>query len=67
MYGSLTTKELKKHSSRPVGGVETGSWGGQDVRQGGAVCVDKLGGTTGERDRLPNPGFQHREMKPQNI
>ena len=27
MYGSLTTKELKKkHSYRPVGGVETGSW-----------------------------------------
>ena len=27
MYGSLTTKELKKKNSyRPVGGVETGSW-----------------------------------------
>ena len=28
MYGSLTTKELKKkkHSSRQVGGAETGSW-----------------------------------------
>ena len=27
MYGSLTTKEIKKkHSSRPVGGAETGSW-----------------------------------------
>ena len=26
LYGSLTTKELKKkHSSRPVGGAETGS------------------------------------------
>ena len=27
LCGSLTTKELKKkHSSRPVGGVEMGSW-----------------------------------------
>ena len=27
LYGSLTTKELKKkHSSRLVGGVEMGSW-----------------------------------------
>ena len=31
LYGSLTTKELKKEqSSRPVGGVETGSLGGED-------------------------------------
>ena len=35
LYRSLTTKELKKkHSSRPVGGVEMGSWGGQDSQQG---------------------------------
>ena len=27
-------KLKKKHSSRPVGGVETGSWGGEDVWQG---------------------------------
>ena len=27
LYGSPTTKELKKkHSSRPIGGAETGSW-----------------------------------------
>ena len=27
LYGNPTTKELKKkHSSRPVGGAETGSW-----------------------------------------
>ena len=27
VYGSLTTKEIKKkHSSRPVGGTEMGSW-----------------------------------------
>ena len=36
LYGSLTTKELKKkHSSRLVGGAETGSWGAEDVWQGG--------------------------------
>ena len=35
MYGSPTTKELKKkHSSRLVGGVETGSWVGKDTQQG---------------------------------
>ena len=28
LYGSPTAKVLKKkHSSRPVGGAETGSWG----------------------------------------
>ena len=27
LYGTLTTKELKKHSSRLVGGAGTGSWG----------------------------------------
>ena len=26
LYGSLTTKELNKHSSRLVGGAQTGSW-----------------------------------------
>ena len=35
LYGSTTTKELqKKHLSRPVGGVETGSRGGEDSQQG---------------------------------
>ena len=35
LYGSVTTKELKKkHSSRPVGGAEMGSEGGEDLRQG---------------------------------
>ena len=35
MYWSLTTKGLKKkHSSRPVGGVEMGHWGREDVWQG---------------------------------
>ena len=31
-------------------------------------CVDKPEGTTGEQDRLRNPGgFQHREIKAQNL
>ena len=35
LYGSLTTKELKKKlSSRRVGGVEMGSQGGKDLQQG---------------------------------
>ena len=35
LYGSLTTKELKKkHSLRLAGGAETGNHGGED-RQGG--------------------------------
>ena len=29
--------------------------------------ADKLGGTTGERDRPHNPGFQYREIKPPNL
>ena len=36
LYGSLTTKELKKkHSSRQVGRVETGSQGREDSQQDG--------------------------------
>ena len=35
LYGSPTTKELKKkHSSRPVGGAETGSHGKKDLWPG---------------------------------
>ena len=35
LYRSLTTKELKKkHASRTIGGVETGSRGGEDSWQG---------------------------------
>ena len=26
LHGTQTTKELKKHSSKPVGGAEMGSW-----------------------------------------
>ena len=35
LYGSLTTKELKKkHSFRLVGRAETGSLDGEDMQQG---------------------------------
>ena len=35
LYGSLTTKKLKKkHSTRLVGGADTGSLGGVDIEQG---------------------------------
>ena len=34
LCGSSTTKELKKkHSPRPAGGAEIGSWGGEDSWQ----------------------------------
>ena len=66
LYGSPTTKELKKkHSPRLAGGAETGSQVERTHRKaaaGGAgfphPCVDKPGRTTGERVRLCNPGFQ---------
>ena len=87
LYGSPTSKELKKkHSSRLVGEAETGSQRGEDAWPGKAVAgglgkarrwladqeaphlhADKLGGTTGEQDRPHNPGFQFREIKPQNL
>ena len=62
LYGSPTTKELKKkHSSRLVGGAE---WTCSKVVAGG------LGGATfatGKRDRSHNPAFWHREIKPQSL
>ena len=30
-------------------------------------CIDKLGGSAGERSRPHNPEFQHREIKPQSL
>ena len=45
LHGSLTTKEIKKkHSSRPVGRAEMGSWGGEDLRQGGRWWTQRGGG-----------------------
>ena len=82
MEACLTTKELKKkHSSRLVGQAETGSlverMHSKAVDQVGKVAagrqdfphsrVDKLGGTTGEQDKLCNPGFQRRKRNPQNL
>ena len=65
LYGSPKTKELKKkHSSRPVGGVEMGSGkvaAGRPV--GPHLRADKPGRTTGEQDRPQNPGFQQGEIK----
>ena len=29
--------------------------------------ADKPAGTAGEQDKLHNPGFQHGEIKPQNL
>ena len=73
LYGSPTTKELKrKHLSRLVGGVETGSW--VERTQGKAVagglvvkhlCADKPGGTPRERDRL-KPRVPVQENKASN-
>ena len=31
------------------------------------LCADKPGGTTEVQDRTCNPGFQRREIKPQNL
>ena len=46
LYGSPTTKELKKkHSSRPVGGAEMGSW---VERTCGKAEAGGLGGPTFE-------------------
>ena len=31
------------------------------------LCAGKPGGITRAQDRLHNPGFQHKEIKPQNL
>ena len=44
LHGNLTTKILKKkHSSRPVGGAEMGSWGGEDMQQGCGWRQNRVG------------------------
>ena len=75
LYGSPTTKELKKkHSSRPVGGAETGSWGREDSWQGGGwrsgrshICKqinwNNCGETQTTQPRVPVQG----KIKPQNL
>ena len=74
MYESPTTKEIKKkHSSRLVGGEETGSKvvaGGPRGVADSEVEWAKLqlvgeAAAAGPGDRPPNPGLQQREIKPQ--
>ena len=81
MYGSRTTKELKKtHSSRPVGGVETGSWAERTHSKAAAGRPSEVAdcgvgraklqlageaAAGGPGDRLSNPEFQRGEIKPQ--
>ena len=73
LYGSLTTKKLKKkHSSRLVGGVETGSWVERTQGKTGRwdfphSHADEPGRTTWEQDRLCDSGFQSMEIEPQNL
>ena len=82
MYGSPTTKELKKkYSSRLIGGVEMGSRGGEDLGQAsdwrtraGKVAAGKAGSPTyvqiNWEEQLGSKidlTAQLREMKPQNL
>ena len=62
LYVSLTTKKLKKkHSSRLVGGAETGSWGGEDLQQ----SRRNPGGTTEEQNISCKPRVPLWGNKPQ--
>ena len=75
LYGIPTTKELtKKYSDRLVGGAETAAGAQRKLSKAvsGRLAVPRLwaekpGGTTGEQDRPCKPGFQCREIKPQNL
>ena len=61
LYGSPTTKELKKkHSSRRVGGAETGSWGREDPLQGGGWRTQRGG-------RLWNGAGQAAASRPRKV
>ena len=81
LHGSQTTKEMKKkHSSRPVGGEETGSpaerthskavaGGPSEVADCGAgwakLQLASKAAAGGQGDRPCNPEFQCGEIKPQ--
>ena len=54
LYGTTKAKELKKHSSRLVGGAETGS------RQAGRTCGKAV-------DHMGKVGLAHWETKTQNL
>ena len=66
LYGSLTTKELKKkHSSRLVGGAEMASQGREDSQQVGGWWTQRGGGLWNEAgsvtaSRPRGPTFAHR-------
>ena len=75
LYGSPTSKELKKkHSSRPGRrgrDRQPGPWWRRLITRWQLTklavphfCVNKLGGTTRELDRLCNQEFQHKKIKP---
>ena len=55
-YGSPTTKELKKLSSRLVGGVEMGSQGGENSQQGGGW---RMGSGEAAAGKLGSPTFSY--------
>ena len=78
LYGSPTTKELKKkHSSRLLGGAETWGWASRQRRLAARrplvewavphLHADKPGQNTAQRDTPCNPQFQPREIKTQNL
>ena len=62
LNGSPAMKELKK---KPF--IQTGRRNWLEDLAVPHLHVDKVGGTTGERDRPCNPEFQPREIKPQNL
>ena len=70
----------KKHSSRPVGGAETGSWAERTRSKAAAGRLSEVAdcgagwamlqlvgeaAAGGPGDRLRNPEFHHGEIKPQ--
>ena len=75
MYGSLTTKEIKKkHSSRPAGGAErtcskAAAGGPSEVEDCGAgwakLQLASKAAAGGPGDRPRNPEFQLGEIKPE--
>ena len=71
LHGSPTTKELKKYSSRLVGGAETMAERTHKARWWTLWAiphshVNKPRRIAGEQDRPCNPGFQPRKLKTQN-
>ena len=76
LYGSLTTRELKKkHSSRLVGGAEMGSRGEEDVWQDGSWWTGRfhihvqisLEEQLGSEADHATQGSSARKIKPHNL